>query len=384
MKLHEYQSKNIFRDNGIPAPDGEVVDTPAAARAAAERIGLPCMVKAQVLTGGRGKAGGVKFCTTADAVEEKAKSILALNIKGFPVRKVLVTSAADILTEIYFGIVTDRSTRRAVVMCSAAGGMDIEEVAVTHPEKIMRVPLDPFTGTLPDYVARDIAVFIGLPKEHWNDFIAIARGLAQVYMKNDASLAEINPLAMTVNPNGPGGKKLMALDGKIVIDDNAMYRHPELEPLRDPDEDNEAEKLARKADLNYVSLDGNIGCLVNGAGLAMATLDVIQHFGGKAANFLDVAGGAKADKVTAALRIILADPGVKVVMFNIFGGITRCDEVAKGIVQAINEIKPTVPFVARITGTNKEAGDAILASANIITAQTAAEAAQKAVALANG
>jgi succinyl-CoA synthetase beta subunit len=383
MKLHEYQSKAIFRQFGIPAPDGEVVDSPTAARAAAEKLGLPCMVKAQVLTGGRGKAGGVKFCTTADAVEEKAKAILALNIKGFPVRKVLITPAADILGEIYFGIVTDRSSRRAVVMCSAAGGMDIEEVAAKTPEKIIKVPLDPFTGTLPDYVARDIAVFIGLPKEHWADFMAIAKGLANVYIKNDASLAEINPLAMTANPNGPGGKKLMALDGKIVIDDNAMFRHPELEPLRDPDEDSEAEKQARLADLNFVSLDGNIGCLVNGAGLAMATLDIIQHFGGKAANFLDVAGGAKADKVTAALRIILADPKVKVVMFNIFGGITRCDEVAKGIVQAIAEVKPNVPFVARITGTNQEEGNRILASANIIAAQSAAEAAQKAVDLAN-
>jgi succinyl-CoA synthetase beta subunit len=383
MKLHEYQSKEIFRKFGIPAPDGRVVETSESARVAAEQLGLPVMVKAQVLTGGRGKAGGVKFCKTLDEVEQKAGDILKLNIKGFPVRKVLITPAADILHEIYFGIVLDRSKRRAIVMASAAGGMDIEQVAAETPEKIVRVAIDPFVG-LPLHVARDIAAAINLPREHWADFIKIAQGLANVYQANDASLAEINPLAMVADTSGPDGKqKLMALDGKIVIDDNAMFRHPELEPLRDPDEDTEAEKQARIADLNFVSLDGDIGCLVNGAGLAMATLDVIQHFGGRAANFLDVAGGAKADKVAAALRIILADPKVKVVMFNIFGGITRCDEVAKGIVQAIDEVKPRVPFVARITGTNKEEGDRILASANITTCETAAEAAQKAVALAN-
>jgi succinyl-CoA synthetase beta subunit len=381
MKLHEYQSKEIFAKYGIPAPAGTVVFSPEAARDAARSYGGPVMVKAQVLTGGRGKAGGVKFCPNADVAAEKAESILALNIKGFPVRKVLVTPAADILSEIYLGIVMDRSSRRAVLMASAAGGMDIEEVAATTPEKIVKVPVDPFVG-LSDHVARDVAVHIGLSRDHWADFIKIAKGLAKVYVDNDASLAEINPLAFVKNEARPDGKSLMALDGKIVIDDNAMFRHPELEPLRDPDEDTEAEKKARAADLNFVSLDGDIGCLVNGAGLAMATLDVIQHFGGKPANFLDVAGGAKADKVAAALRIILADPKVKVVMFNIFGGITRCDEVARGIVQAIDEIKPTVPFVARITGTNKEEGDRILAGAGLFAFNTAAEAAQKAVALA--
>jgi succinyl-CoA synthetase beta subunit len=381
MKLHEYQSKEIFRKFGIPAPEGAVVFSPEAARDAARTFGVPVMVKAQVLTGGRGKAGGVKFCPNADVAAEKAEAILALTIKGFPVRKVLVTPAADILGEIYLGIVMDRSSRRAVLMASAAGGMDIEEVAATTPEKIVKVPVDPFVG-LADHVARDVAAHIALPREHWGDFIKIAKGLAQVYMTNDASLAEINPLAFVKSDQRPDGKMLMALDGKIVIDDNAMFRHPELEQLRDPDEDTEAEKKARAADLNFVSLDGNIGCLVNGAGLAMATLDVIQHFGGKPANFLDVAGGAKAEKVAAALRIILADPHVKVVMLNIFGGITRCDEVARGIVQAIDEIKPTVPFVARITGTNKEEGDRILAGAGLFAFNTAAEAAQKSVALA--
>ncbi len=381
MKLHEYQSKEIFRKFGIPAPDGTVTDNAHDAYEAAVRYGTPVMVKAQVLTGGRGKAGGVKFCPDAVVAGQKADDILKLNIKGFPVRKVLVTPAADILSEIYLGIVMDRSRRRAVLMASAAGGMDIEEVAATTPEKICKVPIDPFVG-LADHVARDVAAYIELPREHWADFVNIAKALTQVYLVNDASLAEINPLAFVKSDQRPDGRMLMALDGKIVIDDNAMFRHPELEPLRDPDEDTEAEKQARAADLNFVSLDGDIGCLVNGAGLAMATLDVIQHFGGTPANFLDVAGGAKADKVTAALRIILADPKVKVVMFNIFGGITRCDEVARGIVQAIEEVKPNVPFVARITGTNKEEGDRILAGAGLYAFNTAAEAAQKAVALA--
>jgi succinyl-CoA synthetase beta subunit len=380
MKLHEYQSKQLFGKYGIPVPQGIVAETPTEARNAAREIGLPVVIKAQVLVGGRGKAGGVKVAKTLEDVEAKAEQILALNIKGLPVRRVLIDPAADIKNEIYLGVVIDRSTRRAVLMASAAGGVDIEEVAATTPEKIVRVPVDPFVG-LPDYLARDVAAAIGLPREHWTDFVKIAKGLAAAFVANDASLAEINPLAI-VGTGTDGGAKLMALDGKMVIDDNAIFRHPDLAAMRDPDEESEAEKKARAADLNFVSLDGNIGCLVNGAGLAMATLDIIQLYGGKAANFLDVAGGARADKVAAALRIILADPNVKVVMFNIFGGITRCDEVARGIVTAIEEVKPTVPFVARITGTNKEEGDRILASANIIAAQTAAEAAQQAVALA--
>jgi succinyl-CoA synthetase beta subunit len=381
MKLHEYQSKQIFGTFGVPVPQGIVAETPAEARAAAEKIGLPVVIKSQVLVGGRGKAGGVKVAKTLDDVEQKAKDILALNIKGLPVRKVLIDPAADIKNEIYLGIVIDRAQRRAVMMASAAGGVDIEEVAATTPEKIVRVPIDPFVG-LPDYLARDVAAAINLPREYWADFMKIAKGLAQAFVANDASLAEINPLAIVGTPDGK--TKLMALDGKMVIDDNAIFRHPELAAQRDPDEESEAEKKAREAELNFVSLDGDIGCLVNGAGLAMATLDTIQHFGGKPANFLDVAGGAKADKVAAALRIILADPNVKVVMFNIFGGITRCDEVARGIVTAIDEVKPTVPFVARITGTNQEEGNRILASANLATASSAAEAAQKAVALAKG
>jgi succinyl-CoA synthetase beta subunit len=320
----------------------------------------------------------VKVARSLEDVEVQAEQILALTIKGLPVRRVLVDPAADIRSEIYLGVVIDRGQRRAVLMASAAGGVEIEEVAATTPGKIVRVPIDPFVG-LPDYLARDVASAIGLPREYWSDFVKIARGLAQAFVANDASLSEINPLAIV---GTDGATRLIALDGKMVIDDNALFRHPDLAAMRDPDEESEAEKKARNAELNFVSLDGDIGCLVNGAGLAMATLDIIQHFGGRAANFLDVAGGAKADKVAAALRIILADPNVKVVMFNIFGGITRCDEVARGIVTAMEEVKPKVPMIARITGTNKAEGDRILASANMITVNTADEAAQKAVALA--
>lgn len=380
MKLHEYQSKQLFGRHGVPVPQGIVAETPQAAREAAGQIGLPVVIKAQVLVGGRGKAGGVKVAKTLDEAEAIARDILSLNIKGLPVRRVLVDPAADIRAEIYLGIVIDRASRRAVLMASAAGGVDIEEVAATTPEKIARAPLDPFVG-LPEYLARDVAVQIDLPRELWPDFVKIARGLAAAFAANDASLAEINPLAI-VGQAGGLPVTLMALDGKMVIDDNALFRHPDLAAMRDPDEDSESEKKARESDLSYISLDGEIGCMVNGAGLAMATMDIIQYYGGRPANFLDVGGGARADKVAAALRIILADPKVKAVLFNIFGGITRCDEVARGIVTALEEVKPQVPMVARLVGTNQEEGNRILAEARMVTADTLGEAAQKAVALA--
>lgn len=380
MKLHEYQSKQLFGRHGVPVPQGIVAETPQAAREAAGQIGLPVVIKAQVLVGGRGKAGGVKVAKTLDEAEAIARDILSLNIKGLPVRRVLVDPAADIRAEIYLGIVIDRASRRAVLMASAAGGVDIEEVAATTPEKIARAPLDPFVG-LPEYLARDVAVQIDLPRELWPDFVKIARGLAAAFAANDASLAEINPLAI-VGQAGGLPVTLMALDGKMVIDDNALFRHPDLAAMRDPDEDSESEKKARESDLSYISLDGEIGCMVNGAGLAMATMDIIQYYGGRPANFLDVGGGARADKVAAALRIILSDPKVKAVLFNIFGGITRCDEVARGIVTALEEVKPQVPMVARLVGTNQEEGNRILTEARMVTADTLGEAAQKAVALA--
>lgn len=372
MKLHEYQSKFRFADYGIPIPRGKVATTSAEAFAIANDIGGPVVIKAQVLVGGRGKAGGVKLARTAEEAEQHAAAILGMNIKGLTVKKVLIDPASEIENEIYLGVTTDRAARRSVIIASAAGGVEIEEVAAKTPEKIIRVHVDPYLG-LRDYQARDIANDIGLPREYWKQFIQIAQALYRCYVESDASLAEINPLVVTRN------RELLALDGKMVLDDNALFRHSDLAEMRDNDEEAPAETLARQASLSYVKLDGEIGCMVNGAGLAMATMDMTKLFGGSPANFLDIGGGAKADKVAAALRIILADPNVKAILFNIFGGITRCDEVAHGILEALQEVPTNVPMVARLVGTNEEEGRRILASAHMITAETLADAAKKAV-----
>ncbi len=375
MKLHEYQSKQIFARYGIPIPRGRVTETAAGARQIAEELGGRVVVKAQVLVGGRGKAGGVRLAKDPQEAEQIAAQILGMEIKGLPVRKVLVDEAASIEQEIYLGITNDRAARKPVIMASAAGGVEIEEVARQTPEKIVKVHVDPLLG-LREYQARDIAVFLDLPREHWKSFIAITTGLWRAYLENDATLAEINPLVITRD------NRLLALDGKMLIDDNALFRHPDLAEMRDVDEDAPAEVEARKYGLSYIKLDGSIGCMVNGAGLAMATMDIIKFFGGEPANFLDVGGGASAEKVAAALRIILTDPNVKAVLFNIFGGITRGDVVARGILTALEEVKPRVPMVIRLVGTNAEEGRRLLAQANMITAETLAEAAQKAVAAA--
>ncbi len=375
MKLHEYQSKAIFAKYGIPIPKGSVAESAEAARQIASHSSTPVVIKAQVLVGGRGKAGGVKVAATPDEAEKIADQILAMNIKGLPVRKVLVDEVIHIAREIYLGVVVDRAARRATMMASSAGGVEIEEVARTMPEKILRVRIDPVFG-LQDYQARELAFAIGIDKPLVRDFTTIATGLYRAFVDTDASLAEINPLVVTAEG------KLIAADGKIVLDDNALYRHLDLEQLRDIDEESQSEKQARKAGLSYVKLDGSIGCMVNGAGLAMATMDVIKFYGGEPANFLDIGGGAKAEKVKAALEIILSDPNVKAVLFNIFGGITRGDEVARGIVDGLKEIKTTVPMVVRIVGTNAEEGRRILADAKMITAETLEEGAQKAVAAA--
>ena len=377
MKLHEYQSKQLFAEYGIPIPKGEIATTPEDARRIARDLGRRVVIKSQVLVGGRGKAGGVKLANTPDEAEAVASQILGMNIKGLMVRKVLVDEAADIAQEIYLGIVLDRLQRRASMMASAAGGMDIEQVARETPAKIVRVAVDPFLG-LREYQTRQIAYGIGLKREMIKDFNTIAQGLYRCFVDLDASLAEINPLVIT------GSGALQALDGKILIDDNALFRHPDLAALRDVDEEVPSETEARQRGLSYIKLDGEIGCMVNGAGLAMATMDMTKLFGGSPANFLDIGGGAQSDKVAAALRIILADPHVKAVLFNIFGGITRCDEVARGIVAALDEVKPSVPMVARLVGTNEEEGRRILAEAQMQTASTLAEAAQKAVALVKG
>lgn len=379
MKLHEYQSKRLFAKFGVPIPKGEVADTPEEARRIAKELGRPVVVKSQVLVGGRGKAGGIKLAQNPDEAYQVASQILGMQIKGLTVRKVLVDQASDIQKEIYLGIVIDRSARRAVMMASAEGGIEIEQVAKDKPEAIIRVTIDPFLG-LRGYQANQIAMGIGLPREQFRAFAKIANGLYQAFQTYDASLAEINPLV--VDGNG----ELLAVDGKMLIDDNALFRHPDLAELRDIDEETESERQARQAGLSYVELDGQIGCMVNGAGLAMTTMDLTKLFGGSPANFLDIGGGAQADKVAAALRIILADPNVKAVLFNIFGGITRCDEVAKGILTALDEVKPNVPMVARLVGTNEEEGRAILDASpyQLITATTLADAAQEAVAAAKG
>ncbi|MDP3244721.1 MAG: ADP-forming succinate--CoA ligase subunit beta [bacterium] len=372
MKLHEYQSKLIFAKYGIPIPKGRVAATAESARHIAQELGGRVVIKAQVLVGGRGKAGGIKVAKDASEAEGLATQILSMEIKGLPVRKVLVDEAAAIETEIYLGITNDRAARKPVMMASAAGGVEIEEVARTNPEKIVKVHIDPLLG-LRDYQTRDIAAGMDLPRELWRDFNAIALALWRAYSENDATLAEINPLIINKD------RKLVALDGKMLIDDNAMFRHADLAELRDMDEEAPAETEARKYGLSYIKLDGSIGCMVNGAGLAMTSMDVIKLFGGEPANFLDIGGGAGADKVAAAMKIILSDPHVKAVLFNIFGGITRCDEVAKGILVAMDEVKPKVPMVVRLVGTNAEEGRRLLADAKLITAETLADAAQKAV-----
>lgn len=373
MKLQEFQSKRIFGQFGIPVPLGDVANTPAEARAIAERIGGPVVIKSQVLVGGRGKAGGIKVAKTPDEAEQVAARILGMNIKGLTVKKVLVDPAADIRKEMYLGMTLDRARHRVVVMASSEGGVDIEEVAAKTPEKILMVPVDPCLG-LKEYQARDLAMGIGLSKDQMGKFAQICQGLYDCYMACDANLAEINPLAVV------GDGSLKALDGKMVLDDSALFRHADLAAMRDEDEETPEEREARLFGLSYVKLDGEIGCMVNGAGLAMATMDIIKYYGGSPANFLDVGGGAKADKVAAALRIILSDPNVKAVLFNIFGGITRCDEVARGILQALKEVPTQVPMVVRLVGTNYEEGQALLAAAQMITADTLADAAQRAVA----
>jgi succinyl-CoA synthetase beta subunit len=377
MKLHEYQSKSIFSKYGIPIPKGRVATTADEAKQIAEELGGRAVIKAQVLVGGRGKAGGVKVAKNPNEASSLAQQILSMTIKGLPVRKVLVDEAAAIENEIYFAVTNDRAAKKPVMIASAAGGVDIEEVAAKTPEKIVKVHIDPLLG-LRDYQSRDIAASIDLPRELWRDFSKIASGLWQVYKDTDAELAEINPLVITKN------RKLVALDGKMLIDENSLFRHPDLAELRDIDEEATAETEARRHGLSFIKLDGNIGCMVNGAGLAMTSMDIVKLFGGEPANFLDIGGGAGAEKVAAAMRIILSDPAVKAVLFNIFGGITRCDEVARGILAAMDEVKPEVPMVVRLVGTNAEEGRKLLENANMITAETLADAAKKAVAAAKG
>jgi len=352
MNLHEYQGKELFARYALPVLPGQVAGTPEEARDVAASLGGTVVIKAQVQAGGRGKAGGVKLAHSPDEAFEKARDILALTIKGLPVRKVLVAEAADIAKEYYCAIVLDRDRKAPLVMLSAEGGVDIEEVARTAPEKIVRFHI-PQEGLRP-YMARN------LMRPLFPDFAQTAQAadillkLYRVFTDGDCSLAEINPLAVT-----PAGK-VLALDAKVILDDNADFRHKDWETWRDPAEETPGERLAREKGLSYVKLDGDIGCIVNGAGLAMATMDLIKHYGGEPANFLDIGGSSNPEKVTAALKILTSESRVRAILFNIFGGITRCDDVANGIVASLKASPLEVPLVIRLTGTNEEKARQIL------------------------
>jgi len=375
VKLQEHRSKEVLARHGVPVSSGEIATTVEEARAAAQRIGGPVVIKAQVLVGGRGKAGGVKLAATPDEAAALAGEILDLQIKGVTVRTVLVAPAARIANEYYLGLILDRGGQAVTIIASADGGVEIEETARTNPEAILRVSLHPLIGLL-EHQVRRVAFFLGLPAELRKDFGTVLRGLHMAFMESDADLAEINPLVVT------DGGELLALDAKIVLDDSALFRHPNLEALRDLGEEEPSEIAARAAGINFIKLDGSIGCMVNGAGLAMTTMDLVKLAGGEPANFLDIGGGAKAERVAAAFRIILDDPNVRAILINIFGGITRGDEVAHGIVEARASLGRQVPMVVRIVGTNAAEAAEILHAANLITADSLDDAARKAVAAA--
>ena len=377
MNIHEYQAKDIFRKYGIPIPPGEVATTPEEAEAIARKFGTTVVVKAQVHAGGRGKAGGVKLAKTPEEARNVAAQILKLTIKGLPVKKVLVTPAADIASEAYVGIIVDRASKRPVFMASPAGGIDIEEVAAKTPDKILRHAVDPRYG-LQMFEAMQLAFFLYSDMKQVRAAAKIFQQLYKAFFENGGSLAEINPLVTT-----PAGE-IVALDAKMVIDDNELDRRPDIAALRDESAEDQSEVEARKASLTFIKLDGNVGCVVNGAGLAMATMDLVKYYGGEPANFLDIGGSSNPEKVVAALRIITSEPNVKAILFNIFGGITRTDDVANGIVTAIKQNPLKVPLVIRLTGTNEEIALEILKENGLSAMTDMDEAVKKAVALAPG
>jgi succinyl-CoA synthetase beta subunit len=387
MKIHEYQGKEILRKFGVTVPRGIPCFSVEEAVKAAETLGGPVwVVKAQIHAGGRGKGGGVKVAKSLDQVKEYAHAIMGMQLvthqtgpEGQKVNRLLIEEGADIKKELYVSMVTDRLSQRVVLMASSEGGMDIEEVAEKHPELIHKVEIDPVTG-LTDADADSIAAKIGVPAGSIADARKQLQGLYKAYWETDASLAEINPLILT------GDGKVIALDAKFNFDSNALFRHPEIVAMRDLDEEDPAEIEASKFDLAYISLDGNIGCLVNGAGLAMATMDTIKLFGGEPANFLDVGGGATTEKVTEAFKLMLKNPNLKAILVNIFGGIMRCDVIAEGVIAASKAVSLGVPLVVRMKGTNEDLGKKMLAESGlpIISADTMEEAAQKVVAAANG
>lgn len=376
MKIHEYQARQIFRNYEIPVPDDILCYTVEEVEKAAKELNRMVVVKAQVLVGGRGKAGGVKLARTVEQAVDAGKKILGMDIKGLTVEKVLVADAVEIQKEYYVGLTIDRNTKSVLFMASAEGGVEIEEVAKVNPEAIYKIPIDPDLG-MTDFMARKIAfkLFddISLVKQATDIF----KKLYKIFIEKDASIVEVNPLVIT------GEGKLAAIDGKMNFDDNALFRHPDIEALNEPDEDEKKELEAKASGLTYIRLDGNIGCMVNGAGLAMATMDVIKHFGGSPANFLDIGGSSSPKKVVDAMNLLMSDKNVKVIMINIFGGITRCDDVARGLVTALNELKVDIPIVIRLSGTNAEEGLRIISEQNLPTVKSLSEAAQEAIRLVN-
>ena len=378
MDLFEYQGKQLFARQGIPVPDGEVAATPAEARAAAERIGGRVVVKAQVQVGGRGKAGGIKVADGPDEAEARARDILGMDIRGHVTRQVWIESASDIAREYYASVTLDRGAKKPLVMLSAVGGMDIEEVAATQPEALVRLHVDPLVGFQP-HQARWLAYHAKLDAEAVRGVVDVLGRLYEGFIALDATLMEVNPLILT------GGGEVVALDAKVTIDGNALYRHPDLASLRESVTTDPQERMAQERGVTYVKLDGDVGILGNGAGLVMSTLDVVANAGGRPANFLDAGGGSRADEVVTALEVLLSDDKVRVLLVNIFGGITRCDEVAAGLLTAVGRLGATLPIVVRLDGTNEEEGRAILrerAPGNVVVEETMVSAARRAVELA--
>lgn len=372
MKIHEYQARQLFQDYGIPVNDYVLCHTVEEAKNAAENFNTMTVVKAQVLAGGRGKAGGVKLAKTVADAEIAAGKILGMDIKGYTVEKVIVADAVEIEKEYYVGLTIDRNTKSVLFMASAEGGVEIEEVAKENPDAIIKVPIDPSLG-MTDFLARKIAFKLFTDINLVKQAADIFKKLYKLFIETDSSLAEINPLVIV-----PGGT-VLAIDGKMNFDDNALYRQKAIEAINEPDEDEKKELEAKEKGLSYIRLDGNIGCMVNGAGLAMATMDVIKHFGGSPANFLDIGGSSNPQKVIDAMNLLLSDKNVKAIMINIFGGITRCDDVARGLITALDQMKVEVPIVIRLSGTNAEEGLRIISEKNLPVVKTLSEAAQAAI-----
>ena len=376
MKIHEFQAKEIFSRYSIPVTAEKVCFTTEEVVAAAEKLGMPVVVKAQVHAGGRGKAGGVKLARTIDEARDAANKIMGMDIKGYTVEKVLVAQGVKFNSEFYVGLTIDRNSKSVVFMASSEGGVEIEEVAKDNPDAIHKFVIDPDLG-MTAFLARKIAFKL------FDDFLLIKQAVSlfqklyQIFIDTDASLVEINPLVVTDEG------KLLALDGKMNFDDNALYRQPEIEALNEPTDDEKKEIAAKDSGLTYIRLDGSIGCMVNGAGLAMATMDIIKYYGGDPANFLDIGGSSNPQKVIDAMNLLLSDKNVKVIMINIFGGITRCDDVARGLVTALDQMKVNIPIVIRLSGTNAEEGLRIIKEKNLPTVNSLSEAAQEAIRLCN-